>query len=101
MESWNRIVAATFIAIALMQIFGNGGLLITLSLILLGLFLVYFFQNSLLYMPGIISLNQISQTLLTVPKITPKATATLPNTTCIANKSASPPPTTSTSKVGS
>jgi hypothetical protein len=52
MESWNRIIAATFIGIALMQILGNASILLTISIIIIGLSLLYYFQNNFLYIPG-------------------------------------------------
>jgi hypothetical protein len=47
-----RVVIAIAVGVGIMKIFGNKGILITLTIIGLILGALYLFQNKLLYMPG-------------------------------------------------
>lgn len=47
-----KFIVVTAVGISLMKIFGNKGILITIGIIMSILFLIYKFQNKLLYMPG-------------------------------------------------
>ena len=47
-----RVIVVTAIAVSIMKIFGNMGILITFALIGIFLTVLYLFQNKLLYMPG-------------------------------------------------
>jgi len=88
MEYWARLMVAAIIGIAIMNIFGNKGILITLSFMALALFLVYYFQNNLLYMPGKDLVSETSQIRRIAQETTHRATDILPSKASIPNKSA-------------
>ena len=101
MEHWPRFMVAAVIGISILKIFGNKGILITLGIMALVLFLVYYFQNSLLYMPGKLTVSETSLIWRTVRKTIRKATGIPRSKDLVPKKSALRPLITSTSKAGS
>ncbi len=74
-----KTVVPLLAAVAVNKIFGTKTLVVLLSLIAILLFLIYRFQNKLLYIPGTIRDIQWCLTFLSHPRTTPKATVTPPS----------------------
>ena len=52
MDSWQKVLIALCIGVAIFKIFGSKAIILIFGVITLVLLLVFFFQNKLLYMPG-------------------------------------------------
>ena len=74
-----RIIIVSAVAVTVMKILGNQGILITIAILAALLVALYFYQNKLLYMPGSSFLIQTSQGQRIPLKTTPRVTGIRPS----------------------
>ena len=87
MDAWKKWLMVLGMAVSIFKIFGSKGIILTIGIITLVLSLVFFFQNSLLYMPGKSLFIKTFQIQHIAQEIIHKAIAILPKRDWSLNRS--------------